>query len=207
MTAGLGRIMRAYDDGVDAVDAMATRIDTSDAWDRPTPCPAWSASELAGHLQIVAGWYHAWLDRAEAGFADPPFPAGRLPTQNAAAVDGLPETTGPERVAGFVELARAYAKRVPERWNLPYGYPRGTVTAGFHAGVAAVEWHIHAWDLGRVVGHDHRPADPDVLAAIGAESELRWKAPALRPLLPLVRGVVTTGDSWRRLLRGAGRTP
>ena len=199
--------MRAYDDGVDAVEAMATRIEAADAWGKPTPCPAWTALELVGHLEVVAGWYHAWLDRAEAGIADPPFPAAKLPTQNAAAVDALPATTGLERTATFVQLARSYAKRIPERWKLPYGYPRGTVTAGLHAGVAAVEWHVHAWDLGRVVGHDHHPADPAVLVAAGAESELRWKAPALRPLLPLVRRAVSAGDAWARLLKGAGRTP
>ncbi len=206
MTAGLGRIMRAFDDGVDAVEAMATRIDDSGAWADPTPCPAWTAVELVGHLQIVAGWYHAWLDRAEAGIADPPFPAAKLPVVNAAAVDALPPTSGPERAAACVDLGRAYAKRLPERWGLPYGYPRATVTAGFHAGVAAIEWHVHAWDLGQVVGHQHRPPDPAVLAAVGVESELRWRAPMLRPLIPLARRAASAGDPWRRILKGAGRS-
>jgi hypothetical protein len=205
VTAGLGRVLRAYDDGVVAVEAMARRIDAADAWDTPTPCPAWSAAELAGHLQVVAGWYHAWLDRAEVGITDPLFAAGHLPVENAAAVDALPPTSGPERIAAFGSLARAYAKRLPERWSLPYGYPRGRVTAGFHAGVAAIEWHVHAWDLGRVVGEDHRPADPKVLAAAGAESELRWRMPTLRPLVPVARKVASTGDAWRRVLKGAGR--
>src|SRR5687767_5912534 len=98
MTAGLGRVMRAYDEGVDAVETMAARIDAGEVWDQPTPCPAWTAAELAGHLEVVAGWYHAWLDRAEVGITDPPFPPGRLPAENAAAVDALPPTTGAERV-------------------------------------------------------------------------------------------------------------
>ncbi|MEY2478619.1 MAG: hypothetical protein QOG87_3934 [Actinomycetota bacterium] len=207
MTAGLGRIMRAYDDGVEAVEAMATRIEAADVWDQPTPCPAWTAVELTGHLQVVVGWYHAWLDRAEVGIAEAPFPTGRLPAENAAAVDALPPTSGTERAAAFATSARAYAKRLPERWSLPYGYPRGTVTAGLHAGVAAIEWHVHAWDLGQVVGHEHRPADPEALAAVGAESEVRWRMPALRPLLPAARWVATTGDAWRRVLKGAGRAP
>jgi hypothetical protein len=206
MSAGLGRVMRCYDDGVDAVEAMAKRIDAAEAWDKATPCPAWTAVELLGHLQVVAGWYHAWLDLAEAGVAEPPFAAGHLPVENAAAVDALPPTSGPDRLTAFTTLARTYAKRLPERWSLPYGYPRGTVTAGFHAGVAAIEWHVHAWDLGQVVGHQYRPADPEALAAIGAESELRWRAPLLKPIVPIVRRVAASGDAWRRLLKGAGRT-
>jgi hypothetical protein len=205
VSAGLGRVLRAYDDGVDAVEAMSARVDAADAWGDSTPCPAWNAAELAGHLQVVAGWYHGWLDRAEVGDAEPPFPAARLPVENAAAVDALPPTSGAERIDAFVMLARSYAKRVPERWSLPYGYPRGTVTVGLHAGVAAIEWHVHAWDLGRVVGHDYRPADPAVLAAVGLESQLRWKAPVLRPLLPMGRALVARGDAWSRLLKGAGR--
>jgi uncharacterized protein (TIGR03083 family) len=197
--------MRAFDDGVTAIEAIAVRIDAADAWDKPTPCPAWTAAELAGHLQVVAGWYHLWLDRAEAGEADAPFPAAKLPLENATAVDALPPTSGPERVEAFATLARAYAKRLPERWPLPYGYPRGTITAGLHAGVAAIEWHVHAWDLGCVIGHDHHPADPAALAAVGAESLLRWRAPLLRPLLPVARRLATTGDPWRRVLKGAGR--
>jgi hypothetical protein len=207
MGAGLGRVLRCYDDGIDAVEAIATRIEAADAWESTTPCPAWTALELLGHLGIVAGWYHAWLDRAEAGIAEPPFPAAHLPVENAAAVDALPATSGPDRLTAFTTLARTYAKRLPERWSLPYGYPRGTVTAGFHAGVAAIEWHVHAWDLGQVIGHTHRPEDPETLAAVGAESELRYRAPALRSVAPLARRLATTGDAWRRVLKGAGRTP
>lgn len=206
MSAGLGRVLRCYDDGVDAVEAMATRITAAGAWDAPTPCPAWTAAELMGHLEVVAGWYHAWLDRAEAGITTAPFSADHLPVENAAAVDALPPTSGPERLTAFATLARTYVKRIPERWNLPYGYPRGTVTAGFHAGVAAIEWHVHAWDLGQVVGVEHRPADPATLAAIGAESELRWRLGWLRPALPLVRAVATSRDPWRRVLKGGGRS-
>jgi uncharacterized protein (TIGR03083 family) len=206
MTAGLGRTMKSYDEGVSAVIDIAGRF-TEEDWDKPTPCPAWNATELAGHLQVVATWYHQWLDRTVAGDATPAFTAGHLPTENAAAVDGLPPTSGPERVAGFAQLARAYAKRLPERWNLPYGYPRGTVTAGFHAGVAALEWHVHAWDLGQAVGYEHHPEDPELLATAGAESELRWRLGWLRPALPIVKRVAASGDAWRRVLKGSGRRP
>jgi hypothetical protein len=58
-----------------------------------------------------------------------------------------------------------------------------------------------------VVGVDHRPDDPEALAAAGAESQLRWRMPALRPLAPVARRVASSGDAWRRLLKGAGRTP
>ena len=64
---------------------------------------------------------------------------------------------GPAAVAQFVQRARTYRARVSPRWDLAYGYPRGTVTAGLHAGVAACEWHLHTWDLACSRGRDHRP--------------------------------------------------
>ena len=37
------------------------------------------------------------------------------------------------------------------------------MTVGLHAGVAAAEWHLHAWDLATAAGKSHRPSDPHTL--------------------------------------------
>ena len=39
------------------------------------------------------------------------------------------------------------------------------MTAGLHAGVAACEWHLHAWDVARAIGLVYRVSDPATLYA------------------------------------------
>ena len=141
------------------------------------PCRLWrvDGQELARHVLAVARWYHDWLDRAERGDAAPPFAVTELAVRNAAELEGLSGLDGPEAVGRFVPVAGAYRARLPARWDLPYGYPRGTVTAGLHAGTAACEWHLHAWDLAHASGHGHRPSDPAALyAAVGSNA---WRPP------------------------------
>ena len=123
---------------------------TGEAWERPA-CGEWSAAALTRHVAAVAAWYHEWLDSAEQGDAAPPFPGEQLAAQNELALAPLAETTGPAARELFVTRARSYPARLPAAWDLPYGYPRGTVTAGLHAAMAASEWHLHAWDLARSV--------------------------------------------------------
>jgi hypothetical protein len=107
--------------------------------------------------------------RAESGDATPPLGPDRLAAQNAAALDCLGDVPGSDAVDRFVESARAYRERVVPEWDLPYGHPRGTVTAGTHSGEAACEWRLHTWDLPRSRGLGHQPSDPGTLfAAAGA---------------------------------------
>jgi hypothetical protein len=136
-------------------------------------CGEWSAKDLAGHLVCVIGWYHDWLDAAERGTSKPPFPAANLPAENAKALAALADGTGHGRIERYAAEAKRYATRLPDAWDIPYGYPYGTATAGLHAGAAACEWHLHAWDLS---AGKHRPADPQSLfEAVGrAITAERW---------------------------------
>lgn len=205
-------VLAAYDAGVDAVLDIAAPMGPSD-WATPAT-DEWDATDLAGHLLAVARWYHVWLDRSEAGGTARPFPAEEMPARNAAELAALEIDGGPARLVEFETVARSYAERLLEAWDHTYVFPYGTVTAGTHAAAAASEWHIHAWDLGRVVGHDHRPADPALLYEGTGTAIAAGRAGLLPPRTKVVvaramvrRAVRRADDPWRALLERSGRSP
>ncbi len=198
-------VLTLYDEGVEAFAATAEGL-TPAGWEQ-VACGEWTAAELARHVLVVAGWFHDWLDRAGRGDPAPAFGAQDLALRNAEALRGLRDLDGPGAVAQFVDRARAYGDRLPAVWDLPFGYPRGTVTAGLHAGVAACEWHLHTWDLARARGRRYGPRDPATLyAASGAciaaaEGGVKGRvAAALVPLGARLR-------PWEAILRRSGRAP
>src|SRR5262249_10844820 len=145
---------------LDGVSALTDRACSGQAgpWER-SACGSWSAAELIQHVAAVAGWYHEWLDRALAGRTDRPFAARDIHERNDEAMGRFATVSGPDAVAEFDGVARSYVDRAAAHWDVPYAYPFGVVTAGLHLGVAAAEWHLHAWDLDR----SHVPADPEGL--------------------------------------------
>ncbi len=154
------RVLSSYNDGVQAVGYWARRVDPS----RPHVCGHWTARDTAGHVLAVSRWYHEWLDRAEAGSSSPPFVAAELAERNAAALAAGPnDLEYLALIERFQEHADRYADRVAAAWDVAYGFPFGTVTAGLHAGAAAAEWHLHAWDFATAAGGCHKPGDPEGL--------------------------------------------
>ncbi len=97
-------VLRLYDEGVDAFAALSEEL-APDAWARRA-CGTWTAADLARHVLAVAGWYHAWLDRAEHGDADPPFSATDLAAQNDQALRAMSGLEGPAAVEQFVQPRR-----------------------------------------------------------------------------------------------------
>ena len=196
-------VLAQYREGVAAVGAAVEGWADAD-WDRPA-CGVWSGVDVAGHLVTVIGWYHGWLDRGLAGQSEPAFPIAELDARTAAALATLSEGPGPDRIDAFVAAADAYAVRLAEHWDTPYGYPRGSVTAGLHAGVAAVEWHVHTWDLRRSVGADHVPSDPAGLFLGAARCQLAIVG-GLRARVGLrAASAASKRDAWPQLLRRMGR--
>jgi len=193
-------VLALYGEGVDAIGTSADWPD--DHWHRRA-CGDWSAVDLAGHLVCVIAWYHEWLDAAARGECRPPFDEAHLADQNAAALLQLELGSGPERIEHFVSEAKRYAARLPEARDLRYGYPYGTVTAGLHAGVAACEWHLHAWDL---TDGKHRPSDPAALfVAVGSAMTAAkggLAARAGRVLVPFA----SHRRPWDQLLKRSGRS-
>jgi hypothetical protein len=68
---------------------------------------------------------------------------------------------------------------------------RLALTVGQHTGLAAGEWHVHAWDLARSAAAVHRPTDPGTVAAARA----------------VLFGPPAAGDPWQGVLISARRTP
>ena len=198
-------MLRLYDEGVDAFVAAAGALGPG-GWSR-VACGDWTASDLARHVLAVTQWYERWLDRAERGDAAPPFGLSELATRNAAELEELRALDGPEAVTRFVATARAYRARLPSGWDLAFGYPRGTVTAGLHAGVAACEWHLHAWDVAHAAGLGYQPSDPAALyraagaCLAAAEGGVKGRVTAaLGPFGARLR-------PWEALLRRSGCAP
>jgi hypothetical protein len=196
-------VQTLYRDGVEAVAQVSSTI-TDDGWSA-LACGNWTATDTARHLCSVADWYHTWLDRALDGETSLPFQAEEMDTKTAEALSMYQHLDGPSAVLDFTESATTYLGRLSGNWDLRYAYPGGEVTAGLHAGVAAVEWHCHAWDLARVTSRDFYPKEPDKLlmaAALCMSAAKRGpRGIVIRALSPLV----ARHDPWKTVLRKAGR--
>ena len=192
----------AYYDGIRAIMEIAAQF-TSATWNAPTTCPEWLAADLAGHLRCVADDYHEYLDdapvsrlsRLMATGAHQQSIARKLARQNAAELAALPEAPPEEHITAFARSATRYAARLGPLLRLPHHSYRGRVisVAGM-AGVACVEWHVHAWDLASALGIIYRPADPEAVLAA-------WLSGI--PQLPLR----SDEDPWVAVLRSSGRLP
>jgi hypothetical protein len=198
-------VLALYREGVDAFVRLADQAAAAGAWDRPA-CGTWSAADLARHELDVIGWYHDWLDRALAGDASPAFDIDAMDDRTGAGVRALAGVSPEDAVARFVIEAERYAGRVEPNWDLPFGYPRGTVTAGLHAGMAACEWHLHAWDLAGALGSDHRPGDPGTLLIAASACQAAaggFRQRMERRLAP----IAARGRPWETILTSSGRKP
>ncbi|ACY97981.1 maleylpyruvate isomerase N-terminal domain-containing protein [Thermomonospora curvata] len=194
------RLLESYRAGVHAIRRLAAQVED---WSVPTPCTEWTALDLAGHLRCVAENQLEYLQDAPHSRLAKLFaqnaPAAVLirqqARQNAAELAVLPAASGPERILTFTVSADAYADLLPDAWDRLHLVYRGTeYTVGDYAGAACLEWHLHAWDLARAIGLDHRPADPQLLADA-------WRRGV--PHLPLIDG----DDPWEAVLRSSGRSP
>lgn len=193
----------AYSDGVEAVRRITAGFTARD-WATPA-CGSWSAADTMRHLVSVAEWYHDWLDRAIDGDSSRPFPGEQIDAYAAAALEEQQHVPADEAVAEFTQSATSYLVRAVDHRDLPYGFPFGTVSVGLHLGVAAAEWHLHAWDLSTTTGDRHRPEDPEALMrAVGecvATASGGFKGALVRQVVPLA----ARRAPWETLLRRSGR--
>jgi len=211
-------LLGAYHDGVTAICHIAARFGVRD-WDGRTPCTEWRARDLAGHLRCVADDYAEYLNdspvsryaRLLGSGPQPQTLARKLARQNAAELAALSDGRPAEHIAAFAAAAREYACRLPSVWDLPHHqYLDRVVTVAGMAGAATAEWHLHAWDLARALGLEHRPAEPELVLA-------GWRAGM--PHLPAADsddamvgqagrlGFGRQRDPWHILLLASGRLP
>lgn len=191
--------------GVDAVCAAAASR-TGGRWDEPC-CGSWTATDLARHLLGVVGWYHAWLDRAMQGSYDRPFPSSELDERAARTITEHDTLDGPGAIREFVAESSRYLDRSLSAWDMPYGFPLGTVTAGRHVGTAACEWHLHAWDLTLGMAHRHHPADATSLYLATGDAILHARRAPGMPLMRTALRFTSRHRPWATILRKSGRVP
>lgn len=200
------RVIAQFDEGVAAIADFAGQREGR-AWHK-TVIGEWSAHELARHLLVIADWYHEWLDSALAGDATPPFPAKQLDGRNELAILDIRDLDGPEAIERFIGRANEYADRLrtaaaSEEWTTPYGFANGTSTVGGHAGIAAAEWHLHAWDMS---GGTWSPTNPtELYLAVGhgmTAAQPSWKRSITRRVVKRI----AAGEPWLDLLKRSGRS-
>jgi hypothetical protein len=126
--------------------------------------------------------------------------------RNAEIVAALQGLDGPTAVARFGARSSADLDRVSKAWDLPYGFPAGTVTAGLHVGIAATEWHLHAWDLIAGQVEPHRPASPAGLFKAAGAAMAVAKGGLQGRLLGLAIPLAATRSPWQTILKQSGRS-
>lgn len=189
------RVLRSYSDGVRSIASASENV--SD-WDGATPCGRWTVQEVAGHVLAIIRYYNRLLDASQAGSPIRGLPRGdELAAMNARDLSGLPEPSGTQRLSRFHELADAYGVRLEASdWDSVLGEwsGLGELTISEHTGVAAGEWNVHAWDLARATGGDHRPENPRLIAECQA-------------VVGRVVDVEDSPDPWTAVLVAYGRDP
>ena len=113
-------------------------------------------------------------------------------------LDRLPELQTAEHLDRFAELAGDHVRLLRATADAPMTVldDGRVLTAAAHAGLVAVEWHVHAWDLARSNDRTHLPEADDVAVLIAA-----WTTAQADP----DRSVDL--PTWTGLLRATGRRP
>ncbi len=193
------RVLQAARDGIGSViDSASLYLDEVD-WQRQTPCSAWDATELVRHVHTIALDYVAWTISAIEDDVQPLRTGEALSSWNAVRLREVDHHDPEDHASRFRVAAEEHLWLATDRWDEPLlTHPGGAWTSGEHIGVAAIEWSVHAWDLGRTVSLDVAPIDPEVLADVWSVTV----APVLGEPLP-----PDEDDVWHALLRASGRDP
>jgi len=171
--------------------------------DAPTPCMQWTVRDLARHLEAISGAYVLWSSAALGGRLGDLRTGSDLAAYNDEMLQRLPDHGTSRHVTTFSQLASDHLRIVeafPDSPMLRVPSTGVVWTVGDHAGVAALEWHLHAWDLSRAAGTVHVP-DATPLA-------MAWSA-TIGPAVdaPLDARGTSNGATWDAVLRASGRSP
>jgi uncharacterized protein (TIGR03086 family) len=116
------------------------RLVPGDAWDGPSPCEAWTVSELAGHAMGVVNNVAA---RAGVG-------------ENVNAFADLAAIAGDDPVATFRRIRDRYLEATdrPGALQTEITSSVGSMTLDRFIGMMIADTLVHTWDLGRGAGLD-----------------------------------------------------
>lgn len=173
------RLVGAFADKIAAVP--------EDAWSNPSPCPGWTARDVVGHVVSTQGMFLGFVNR-ELGeipsVEDDPLAAWR-----AASAVIQAELEDPERAAAEFE-----------------GF---TGRSTFEAAVnrfLCFDLVVHAWDLARAAGLDHRMEPGDIARVRQQADEFGDAMRSPQAFGPEVEAPPGADDQ-QKLLAFLGRTP
>lgn len=189
--------LAAIEDGIAAIELTVAAVDPQ----APTACSNWTVHDLVRHLEAIAGAYVLWVGAAIGGRIGRMRTLQELEAYNDRMLRRLPELSTDRHLHHFDDLAQDHHRLVRAGWARPMMHTPGDALlhVGDHARIAAVEWHLHAWDLGATAADRHRPA-PVALEVLCAA----WDD-TLAELTALPRP--TEDDPWMFLLTASGRAP
>ena len=184
-------ILQVQRDGIAAVAEVTGRFN-DDEWSRQTPCDAWTALELSGHVITAAMMWHEALDDAHDGVSTPRWRFKDLSRHNEEYLAALPDASGGARIEDFVDRANRWCDRVSET-DPDLLFPAAIqdvcatpLTVGLFAWFGGVEFHLHAWDFAQTIGEDYRsPHAQTILDAVSA----------------LFGSTIDDGDPWDQIIR------
>ena len=118
-------------------DAVMKRV-PEDRWSNPSPCPGWTAREVAGHMI-----FGTWMMAAATG-------VGEIPSGSEA------DVAGDDPMAAWTAALDAVLDGLdrPDVLDQEAETPFGRMPIGRFAAVFSVEPLIHTWDLAAAAGVD-----------------------------------------------------
>ena len=109
-----------------------------DDWDKPSPCSAWTARGVTGHVLTV-------LDSAALTLRGESFDWGSALSPETVAQDDPVGLFRERSAAARAALSEADLSQVVET-------PMGEMPVSKRLAFPAMDLHLHAWDLGRTIG-------------------------------------------------------
>jgi uncharacterized protein (TIGR03086 family) len=166
---------------------------------RPTPCAEWTLRDLLRHM---AAQHRGFAAAARGHGADPGVWAP--PDRSDTAPVEAHQSAAADVVAAFEEVDLDAAQlTLPDFGGRTF---RAAQAMSFHA----IDYLVHAWDVGASIGVPVRPDDDLLPAALDITLAVPVGDARTRPgaaFAPVLAGVEADPDPWRRILGMLGRDP
>lgn len=165
---------------------------TSSVWDAPTPCPSWTARQLAGHIIGAAQQTQALL-------------LGEVPPAPVTEPSDLGDVAGDHPAAGVRAAVVPLLVAVTGLDTAAMvGTPHGALPVEQVLAMALVEPVIHGWDLAVAAGQPWHLDDDSVRILLTGVEQMGGQLAATGMYAPAVP-VPATADPAQRLLAALGR--
>ena len=175
-----------FDRALAKFDAVVRQV-PDDAWDNPSPCEAWNAANIVGHVAATTQLPVLLGQRIPLGVPEGP-EASEVPTRGdddlfisktmLSMIRGLPEDAATDPLGVW---NRCYTKMNDvlsgDVWNQPaIGTQRGTMTLEDWLEPAFYDSTVHTWDLSQATGVPHNLDDELCSAALATLKSIEESA-------------------------------